>query len=620
MTTYNRVACALMVGAALLASNAIANAQSTRLDAVVEQALREGTDLPVIVRYKTAAGAARGRAGSGPGSREIGRELKSMRALGMRVNARALRDLLANADVEHISFDAPVEGQLLGLTTLTTYPVAALKASGAPEARSRYGVNGTGVTVAIIDSGVKPHADLPLSRITGFVDFVNGRTTAYDDYGHGTHVAGIIAGNGASSNGQYTGVAPGASIVALKVLDGNGAGRTTDVMAALEWVLVNHAQYGIRIVNLSLGHPIYEAAATDPMVQLVETLTRRGIVVVVSAGNMGRNALGQTVYGSITSPANAQGAITVGATRGNDTVKRSDDAIASFSSRGPTRYDYYVKPDVVAPGYGIMSLAASDSLLQLTYPLLQPVAGYQKLNGTSMSAPAVAGAAALVLQANPTLTAHTVKAILQFTSQRMSSFDVMTQGAGQINVAGAVRLAKMIYADATPGKRWLRSGRKPIGADLLSGENVFWGRAIVWGKNIVATNQLYVRATMWDDNIVWGMDLDNIVWGMDDSALWGMLMEDNIVWGMMLDDNIVWGMTDDNIVWGFDDNVVWGANDSALWADDNLVWGMGTDSVMAFSTFLTDNVDGQSFTELPEAPAGSELVDGQAILTEGEVR
>jgi hypothetical protein len=111
---------------------------------------------------------------------------------------------------------------------------------------------------------------------------------------------------------------------------------------------------------------------------------------------------------------------------------------------------------------------------------------------------------------------------------------------------------------------------------------------------------------------------DNIVWGMDDSALWGTLMDDNIVWGM--DDNIVWGMTDDNIVWGFDDNVVWGANDSALWADDNIVWGMGTDSVMAFSTFLTDNVDGQSLIELPEAPAGSELVDGQAILTEGEVR
>jgi serine protease AprX len=463
------------------------------------------------------------------------------------------------------------------------------------------------VTVAVIDSGVKPHTDLPATRIKAFVDFVNGKTTAYDDYGHGTHVAGIVAGSGAASNGQYAGVAPGASIVALKVLDANGAGSTSNVMAALEWVLANHAQYGIRVVNLSLGHPIFESAATDPLVQLVDRVSQRGIVVVVSAGNMGRNTLGQTVYGSITSPANAQGAIAVGAADTKNSLLRSDDGIASFSSRGPTRYDYFVKPDVIAPGYQIASLVASGSTLAVKYPGNQVGSSYFRLNGTSQAAPVVAGAAALALQANPSLTGHAVKGILQFTSQRLRSIDVMSQGAGEVNVAGVVRFAKMVYANQTYDKRWMRSSRKPIGADLMFGEVTFWGRAVIWGKNIKSnTNALYVRSTLWDDNIVWGMFLDdNIVWGMDDNIVWGMFMDDNIVWGMLLDDNIVWGMTDDNIVWGFDDSVV-ALDDNIVWGmDDNIVWG-ASDSVMAFSELLI----GMSAEEL----------DGQSIMIDGEVR
>jgi serine protease AprX len=464
------------------------------------------------------------------------------------------------------------------------------------------------VTVAVIDSGVKPHTDLPATRIKAFVDFVNGKTTAYDDYGHGTHVAGIVAGSGAASNGQYAGVAPGASIVALKVLDANGAGTTSNVMAALDWVLANHVQHGIRVVNLSLGHPIYEAAATDPLVEMVERLSQRGIVVVVSAGNMGRNSLGQTVYGTITSPANAQGAVAVGAADTANTLVRSDDGVASFSSRGPTRYDYFAKPDVVAPGYQIASLIATGSTLATKYPGYQIGSSYFRLNGTSQAAPVVAGAAALALQANPALTAHTVKGIIQFTSQRLRNIDVMSQGAGEVNVAGAVRFAKMVYADQAYGKRWIRGSRKPIAADLLFGETAYWGRALIWGQDVKASsNALYVRSNLWDDNIVWGMFMDdNIVWGMfmDDNIVWGMLMDDNIVWGM--DDNIVWGLTDDNIVWGFDDSFGGLLDDNIVWGmDDNIVWG-ASDSVMAFSELLI----GMS----------AEEVDGLSILNEGEER
>jgi len=294
-------------------------------------------------------------------------------------------------------------------------------------------------------------------------------------------------------------------------------------MAALEWVLANYRTYNIRVVNLSLGHPIYEPAATDPLVQLVEQLTKKGLVVVVSAGNGGRNALGQTVYGSITSPANAQGAITVGAADTNDTLARSDDEVAPFSSRGPTRFDGYLKPDVVAPGFHIASLNAPYSTLANKYPNLVLSGGYFRLNGTSQAAPVVSGAAALMLQANPGLSSHTVKGIVQFTAQRLRNLDVLTQGAGEVNITGAVRLAQLITPTATLGKRWVRGMRKPIQTDLLFGETAYWGKAIIWGDAIKpATTALFMRLAQWDDNIVWGYIADNIVWSMDDNIVWGL--------------------------------------------------------------------------------------------------
>jgi serine protease AprX len=604
---------ALALGAALLAAGVPASADQAkggrpRVDSFVEQALRDGRDVPVIVRYADDSSLARGKKGNGSGKRAVKRQLKALRALSMKVNHRALRALADNEDggVLSVSYDAPVgSSQLLGDLLYSPPPANTIDGSGVRVARTRYRVDGAGVAVAIIDSGVAPHADLPASRIAAFVDFVNGRTTAYDDYGHGTHVAGIVAGSGSASGGKYAGAAPGASIVALKVLDATGAGSTSNVMAALEWVLNNHAKYGIRVVNLSLGHPIYEPAATDPMVQMVEALTQRGLVVVVSAGNFGRNSLGQTVYGSITSPANAQGAVTVGALDSNYTDRRSDDGVASFSSRGPTRFDRFVKPDVLAPGFHIASLAAQGSTLVDKYPNLALPGGYLRLNGTSMAAPVVAGSAALLLQSNPSLSSHTVKGILQFTSQRLRDLDVMTQGAGQINVPGAVRLAKLVDTRQDYEKRWVKGSRRPVGADLLFGESAFWGRAILWGTQVKAgTNSLFVRLQLWDDNIVWGYFFDNIVWSMfDDNIVWSMFF-DNIVWSM--DDNIVWGLTDDNIVWGFDDAVS-ALDDNIVWSmDDNIVWGLSEDAVQAFSEELL----GQSIDE----------VGGQSVLIEGEVR
>jgi serine protease AprX len=467
--------------------------------------------------------------------------------------------------------------------SLPPVPVS-IDASGSKAARDRYGMKGDGVTVAIIDSGVQPNPDLPAERIRAFVDLVNGQTQPYDDYGHGTHVAGIIAGNGAQSWGYVTGAAPNAQIVAVKVLDGTGRGATSTVLAGLEWVLTNHAAYNIRVVNLSIGHPIYEAAATDPLVQAVEALSKEGVVVVVASGNLAnKNADHSAKYGTVTSPGNAPSAITVGAVNTNGTLHRGDDFVAAFSGRGPTRFDQSIKPDIVAPGYAIVSTIPTGSYLQRTYPALAGY-GYMQLNGTSMASPVVAGAAALVLGANPALSAHTVKAVLQYTAQRLPGLNAMTQGAGEVNMAGAVRLATMINPHAQPGTNWIKGGRRLTRADLVYDEIVPWGRATIWGQNLYVGQSVYLNLPQWDDTLVWGFT-DNIVFSFADNIVWGFT--DNIVFSFA--DNIVFSFTDDNIVWTFDDSQL------ALAADDNIVFSFADNIVFSFAdnivfSFTDDNI------------------------------
>ncbi len=197
-------------------------------------------------------------------------------------------------------------------------------------------------------------------RITGFFDFTNGQNGAavapYDDYGHGTHVAGLVGSSGILSNYEFQGIAPSVHFVGLKVLDGTGAGSTSDVIAALQYVTANKADLNIHIVNMSLGHPIYAPAADDPLVQAVQEATAAGLIVVTSAGNIGRNEVtGLPGYAGITSPCNAPSAICVGAANTKNTVTRDDDVVAPYSSRGPSWYDGAVKPDVIAPGHKLKS-------------------------------------------------------------------------------------------------------------------------------------------------------------------------------------------------------------------------------------------------------------------------
>ena len=195
------------------------------------------------------------------------------------------------------------------------------------------------------------------------MDFVNGQEQAYDDYGHGTHVAGIIAGNGLDSGGARAGIAPAARLVVLKVLDGSGKGNISDVIAALDYAVEHRDELNIGVINLSVATGVYESYDTDPLTVAAQRAVNAGIVVVTAAGNNGQNAQGGTSYAGVTAPGNAPWVLTVGASSHMGSADRADDAIAAFSARGPAAIDFAAKPDIVAPGVGIESLANPGSQL-----------------------------------------------------------------------------------------------------------------------------------------------------------------------------------------------------------------------------------------------------------------
>ena len=212
------------------------------------------------------------------------------------------------------------------------------------------------------------------SRVVYHQDFTGTPTTnsngaQYDLYGHGTHVAGIIGGNGSLSGGQYAGVAPGVNLIDLRALDANGAGTDSTVIAAIQQAIALQNTYNIRVINLSLGRGIPVSYTQDPLCQAVEAAWNSGIVVVVAAGNYGRLSVnGSNGYGTVTAPGNDPFVLTVGATKSNGSTYSSAETIASYSSKGPTTYDHVVKPDIMAPGNGIVSLAAPGATLEGSYP------------------------------------------------------------------------------------------------------------------------------------------------------------------------------------------------------------------------------------------------------------
>jgi serine protease AprX len=429
-----------------------------------------------------------------------------------------LKKLADDADVKYISGNRRLKGAL----DLTA---AAINLSAA----ASYSLDGAGVGIAVLDSGVSLHQDLKTpggaSRIVYSEDFTGSYSTS-DGYGHGTHVAGIAAGNGsasasaAGSSRSFRGVAPAASIINLRVLDSTGSGSDADVIEAIQRAIALKSTYNIRVLNLSLGRGVYESYTVDPLCQAVESAWNAGIIVVVAAGNEGRNNSGGIDgYGTITSPGNDPLVITVGAMKALETADRSDDRIASYSSKGPSLYDHMAKPDLLAPGNQIRAALSSPlNTLFLEYPAsrlllsyyatgdpLTTATDYFTLNGTSMATPVVSGAAALLVQREPSLTPDQVKARLMRTAHKafpstssttdpvtgityVSHYDLFTVGAGYLDIAAALADTETATGSA--------ASPTAVRDENTGQVSLVFGTAVVWGTG--------TNGTIDPASVVWG--------------------------------------------------------------------------------------------------------------------
>ncbi len=308
------------------------------------------------------------------------------------------------------------------------------------------GINGTGVTVAVLDTGLGGQLTQltktikgKSGRIVGWADFISGSHKPIDPNGHGSHVAGIIANSEKGDDGEWNGVAPGVNLVGVRVLNEQGAGSYESVISGLQWVLENKDKYDIKVVNLSLVALVQSPYWADPIDQAVTAAWANGLTVIVAAGNNGPEAM------TISVPGNNPYVVTVGAFTDNFTPEDwTDDYIAPFSAAGPT-LDGFVKPDLVAPGGHIVSVTPDESFLANEYPDNTLKGNYFKLAGTSMSTGVVSGIAALVLSADKKLTPDQVKYRLTYSalpwvdeSFNNTTYSMFQQGAGRANAPEAV--------------------------------------------------------------------------------------------------------------------------------------------------------------------------------------
>ncbi len=308
------------------------------------------------------------------------------------------------------------------------------------------GVTGSGVTVAVLDTGISRHRGLmkgieekEKSRIVGWLDLVSGKKEPTDPNGHGTHIAGIIANSQLGEDDEWNGVAPGVNLVGVRVLDQNGKGTYEKVIKGIQWVLDNRDKYNIKVMNLSLVAPVQSPYWADPLNQAIMRAWSEGIVVVAAAGNTGSAAM------TVGVPGNNPYVITVGAFTDNYTpLDWSDDYVAPFSAAGPT-LDGFVKPDVFAPGAHMVSTMLPSSMIAKKHQANRISNQYFSMAGTSQAAAVVSGVSALILSNNSGLTPDEVKYRVMYTafpwtdpSTGDALYSVWQQGAGRINAPDAV--------------------------------------------------------------------------------------------------------------------------------------------------------------------------------------
>lgn len=533
----------------------------------------------------------------------------------------AVDTLSDDPNVRYVSIDRKVKRKLAN----------AAAAIGAPSVW-KAGFGGVGVGVAVIDSGMNADNNLSYGKggpvysedFTGQFSNANPdlrktlekvlkASSAPDWYGHGQHIGGIIASNGFSSScltctSRMIGIAPAASLVNLKVLDSFGEGNDSDVIAAVDRAISLKGRFNIRVINMSLGRPVLESYQNDPLCQAVEAAWKAGIVVVVSAGNEGRdNSFGNEGYGTILAPGNDPHVITVGSMKDNGTPGTNDDTVASYSSKGPSMVDHIVKPDIVAPGNQIVSLRARNSVLPLlmpgnlpalssyqifygnSYPATQPAPpadssakpadakigwgispDYMILSGTSMAAGVVSGAVADLLQANPRLTPDQIKMLLMKTSVKTfpttssvfdaasgttytSYYDIFTVGAGYVNVAAALAEINSVPADANALSPIAVYNPESGDVNLVFDPNSVFADQSAWSAaSVNGDRSRWGASSVWSDSALTG---NRAMWGA--RSRWGASSLDSqrSMWGAsgIFGERSMWGassVSGERSMWG----------------------------------------------------------------------
>jgi len=443
---------------------------------------------------------------------EVTKDLRIINAFAAELPVSEVERLARDPGVRWISFDAtvirqgdpdePIEtGNLLN---------AYIWAIGADDVWAE-GYQGSGVTVAVVDSGIRStfkgknsdlnYSDSNRSRVLHSESFSTDSTNVHDGFGHGTHVAGIIGGNGALSDGTYIGVAPRVNLLNIKVSDAYGAGYESDVVAALQWIYEHEDEYSIRVVNISLNSSVPQSYHTSPLDAAVEILWFNGIVVVVSAGN---NAVDHN--GILYPPANDPFVITVGAIDDRGTFDTEDDLLAPFSAQGKTE-DGFFKPDLVAPGTNIISLSAGRSArLAREHWDHQVDKYYFRMSGTSMASAVTSGAVALLLQAQPELNPDQVKYRLMHTAlhlphsraRYLNIYKAVQENSTQTEHTGQVP-SELLWTGSDP-PAWDSVHWDSVHWDSVHWDSVHWD-SVHWDS--VHRDSAYWGSTVYSTSISW---------------------------------------------------------------------------------------------------------------------
>ncbi|MCW1967390.1 MAG: S8 family peptidase [Anaerolineae bacterium] len=409
-------------------------AQAVRLHPdLVALAKTSATDRVRVIVQQAEAGDAAEKAVADFGG-TIADRLSMINALVVEISASGAYQLAQHPAVRWVSPDAPVEKSAawnpdVNVGNLKNAFNASVKATNAWDR----GLTGKGVTIAQLDSGVSALAEVFDNRILATATY-SGTTgsSGWDYYGHGSHVSGIMIGSGKSSGGKYIGMAPEANLVSVRVSENDGTIRVSNVISGMQWLLANKTKYNIRAVNISLNSSVMESYLTSPLCAAAEILWFNGIVVVTSAGNAGTK-------GALYPPANDPFVITVGAVDDKGTTSITDDTMATFSAYGTT-LDGVVKPDLVAPGVKIVGgLASLGNKLSMAHPENVVDSLFFRMSGTSMAAPVVTGAVALLLQDEPNLTPDQVKYRLTSTANKTwKGYNKTKAGAGYLDIDKAI--------------------------------------------------------------------------------------------------------------------------------------------------------------------------------------